>query len=124
VPRSLHRPRASTDGKWTRKSNKTGVPLWTDCGSGNGPEKLLSGAIWLLNYPARLPRSFAGCGCVWRRKIVASFVVAILALVLSVNFVVTLMLTIRRDVASIRPVLVFTYRAEGWHVENLGNGPR
>ena len=53
-----------------------------------------------------------------------SLVVATLALVLSViNFVVTLVLTIRRDVAAIRPVLVFTYRGEGWHVENLGNGP-
>jgi hypothetical protein len=50
--------------------------------------------------------------------------VSIIALVLSViNFVVTLMLTMRRDVTAMRPVLVFTYRAEGWHVENLGNGP-
>ncbi|MBA2782107.1 MAG: hypothetical protein H0T74_04180 [Rubrobacteraceae bacterium] len=54
----------------------------------------------------------------------AAIVVSILALVLSViNFVVTLILTIRRDVGTIRPVLVFTYKAEGWHVENLGNGP-
>jgi len=55
---------------------------------------------------------------------VASLVVATLALVLSViNFVVTLLLTVRRDVSAIRPMLVFTYRAEGWHIENLGNGP-
>lgn len=40
-----------------------------------------------------------------------------------INFAVTLVLTLRRDVSSIRPVLVFTYRAEGWHIENLGNGP-
>jgi hypothetical protein len=26
-------------------------------------------------------------------------------------------------VSAIRPILVFTYRAEGWHIENLGNGP-
>ncbi len=37
--------------------------------------------------------------------------------------IVTLILTIRRDAGAIRPVLVFTYRQEGWHVENLGNGP-
>jgi hypothetical protein len=54
----------------------------------------------------------------------ASFVVSIIALVLTViTFVVTLRLTIRRDITSMRPVLVFTYRAESWHVENLGNGP-
>ena len=54
----------------------------------------------------------------------ASLVVGIVALVLSViNFVVTLVLTMRRDITAMRPVLVFTYRAEGWHVENLGNGP-
>jgi hypothetical protein len=40
-----------------------------------------------------------------------------------INFIVTLLLTLRRDVGAIRPVLVFTYRKEGWHVENTGNGP-
>ena len=55
---------------------------------------------------------------------VATMVVSILALVLSVtNFVVTLVLTIKRDIGAIRPVLVFTYKSEGWHVENIGNGP-
>jgi hypothetical protein len=50
--------------------------------------------------------------------------VSIVALGLSlINFVATLMLTLRRDISAIRPVLVFTYRPEGWHVENLGNGP-
>jgi Transcriptional regulatory protein, C terminal len=31
LPRSFHRPRASTDGSSTRKPNKTGVRLWTAC---------------------------------------------------------------------------------------------
>jgi hypothetical protein len=54
----------------------------------------------------------------------ASLVTSIVALVLaSINFVVTLLLTLRRDVGAIRPVIVFTYRPEGWHIENLGNGP-
>jgi hypothetical protein len=53
-----------------------------------------------------------------------AIVVSILALALSVtNFVVTLVLTIRRDTGAIRPVLVFTYKSEGWHIENIGNGP-
>jgi hypothetical protein len=73
--------------------------------------------------PGCLAASWEAAASAGGRKIVASFVVAILALMLSViNFVVTLLLTIRRDVASIRPMLVFTYRAEGWHIENLGNG--
>ena len=54
----------------------------------------------------------------------ASLAISIVAVALSlVTFVVTLVLTLRRDVGAIRPVLVFTYRAEGWHLENLGNGP-
>ena len=54
----------------------------------------------------------------------ATLVVSVIALVLSlVNFVVTLVLTLRRDDGAIRPVHVFTYRREGWQVENLGNGP-
>jgi hypothetical protein len=53
-----------------------------------------------------------------------SLVTSIVALTLAlINFVVTLVLTLRRDVGAIRPVLVFTYKREGWHVENLGNGP-
>jgi hypothetical protein len=54
-----------------------------------------------------------------------STVLSIAALALSVtNFIVTLMLTIRRDIGAIRPVLVFTYRSRvGWHIENIGNGP-
>ena len=40
-----------------------------------------------------------------------------------VNFAVTAFLTIRRDITAIRPVLAFTYMSEGWHIENLGNGP-
>jgi len=31
LPRSRHRPRASTEGSVTENSNKTGVRLWTDC---------------------------------------------------------------------------------------------
>lgn len=51
-------------------------------------------------------------------------VVSILAFTLAVvNFVVTLVLTRRRDIGAIRPVLVFTYKNEGWHIENIGNGP-
>jgi hypothetical protein len=51
-------------------------------------------------------------------------IVAVLAFILGVvNFVVTLRLTARRDTGAIRPVLVFIYRKEGWHVENAGNGP-
>jgi hypothetical protein len=54
----------------------------------------------------------------------ASLVISVVALALAlINFVVTLALTLRRDVGAIRPVLVFTYRREGWHIENLGNGP-
>src|SRR5689334_9166831 len=44
---------------------------------------------------------------------IAAFVVAAL----------TLVLTVRRDVNAIRPILVFTYRNDGWYVENVGNGP-
>jgi hypothetical protein len=40
-----------------------------------------------------------------------------------VSFVVTLFLTIRRDAVALRPMLIFTYRATGWHVDNVGNGP-
>jgi hypothetical protein len=48
----------------------------------------------------------------------------VVAFVMSlVNFAVTLRLTKRRDVVAIRPMLVFTYREEGWHIENVGNGP-
>ncbi len=51
-------------------------------------------------------------------------VVSILALALSVtNVIVILVLTIRRNTGAIRPVLVFTYKSEGWHIENIGNGP-
>jgi hypothetical protein len=54
----------------------------------------------------------------------ASLIVSIIAVVVAVtSFVVTLVLTIRRDLGAIRPVLVFTYRQDGWHVENQGNGP-
>lgn len=50
--------------------------------------------------------------------------ISIIALaVTAVNVLVTLVLTIRRDAGSIRPVLVFIYKDEGWHVENVGNGP-
>src|SRR5690242_15190441 len=44
---------------------------------------------------------------------IAAFVVAAL----------TLVLTVRREVNAIRPILVFTYRNDGWYVENVGNGP-
>ncbi len=54
----------------------------------------------------------------------ASLIVSIIAVTVAfTSFVVTLVLTIRRDHGAIRPVLVFTYRQDGWHVENLGNGP-
>jgi len=54
----------------------------------------------------------------------ASLITGSVALVLAlINFVVTLVLTLRRDLGSIRPVLVFTYKQKGWHIENLGNGP-
>ncbi len=36
---------------------------------------------------------------------------------------VSLFLTIKRDIGAVRPVLVFTYRQEGWHIENVGSGP-
>ena len=50
--------------------------------------------------------------------------IATIALFFSIaSFVVTLLLTLRRDSGAIRPILVFTYREEGWNVENLGNGP-
>ena len=50
--------------------------------------------------------------------------IAIVALLLSVfNIIVTLRFTHRRDVTALRPILVFTYREEGWHAENVGNGP-
>lgn len=53
-----------------------------------------------------------------------SLITSIVALALTlINFVVTLVLTLRRDVGAIRPVLVFTYKDEGWNIENLGNGP-
>lgn len=55
---------------------------------------------------------------------VASIAISIAAFVLSLtSFIVTLVLTLRRDVGAIRPVLVFTYRSEGWHIENVGAGP-
>jgi hypothetical protein len=56
---------------------------------------------------------------------ILSTVLSIAALALSVtNFIVTLMLTIKRDIGAIRPVLVFTYKSGiGWHIENIGNGP-
>jgi hypothetical protein len=52
-------------------------------------------------------------------------VLSVIALSLSVtSFVVTLVLTIKRDIGAIRPVLVFTYRSGvGWYIENIGNGP-
>jgi hypothetical protein len=54
----------------------------------------------------------------------ATIVISSVAFVLSlINFVVTLLLTLRRDIGAVRPVLVFTYRRDGWHVENVGNGP-
>ena len=31
LPRSFHRPRASTEGSLTENINKTGVRFWTDC---------------------------------------------------------------------------------------------
>lgn len=50
--------------------------------------------------------------------------VSVIALVLGIaNFLVTLRLTMRRDIGAIRPVLVFIYKTEGWHIENIGNGP-
>jgi hypothetical protein len=52
-------------------------------------------------------------------------VLTVISIVLSItSFVVTLILTIKRDKDAIRPVLVFTYRTGlGWHIENIGNGP-
>lgn len=54
-----------------------------------------------------------------------SMVLSVIAIALSfTNFIVTLVLTIKRDIGAIRPVLVFTYKTEiGWHIENIGNGP-
>jgi hypothetical protein len=54
-----------------------------------------------------------------------STVLSVIALALSdTSFIVTLVLTIKRDIGAIRPVLVFTYRSGvGWHIENIGNGP-
>jgi hypothetical protein len=54
----------------------------------------------------------------------STIAVSVAALVLSVtSFIVMLVLTLRRDISAIRPVLVFTYRSEGWYLENVGAGP-
>ena len=52
LPRSLHRPRASTDGSSTRKANRTGVRLWTACLIGP-PEHLTSEGSDPLGRPWR-----------------------------------------------------------------------
>lgn len=46
-------------------------------------------------------------------------VLSVVAFALSVtSFIVTLVLTLKRDIGAIRPVVFFTYRSEvGWHVE-------
>lgn len=50
--------------------------------------------------------------------------ISIVALVLTAtNFLVTYILTRKRDAGAIRPVMVFTYQDDGWHIENVGNGP-
>lgn len=49
---------------------------------------------------------------------------SIVAFVISVlGFATTLALTARRDIIALKPMLVFTYRDDGWHIENVGNGP-
>ena len=50
--------------------------------------------------------------------------VSIFALVLAaISFCVTLVHTRRTDRDNRRPVLVFTYHREGWHIVNVGYGP-
>ena len=50
--------------------------------------------------------------------------VSIFALVLAaISFCVTLVHTRRRDRDNRRPVLVFTYHREGWHIVSVGYGP-
>jgi hypothetical protein len=48
---------------------------------------------------------------------VAGFVISL------INFAVTMRLTRSRDTLAVKPMLVFTYTNDGWHIENLGNGP-
>lgn len=51
---------------------------------------------------------------------IVPIVLSVFAIVVSV---VSLLLAINRDIGAVRPVLVFTYRQEGWHIENVGSGP-
>jgi hypothetical protein len=46
------------------------------------------------------------------------------ALLLSItSLVITYFSGRQRDIREIRPILVFEYRKEGWHVHNIGSGP-
>ena len=55
LPRSLHLPNGSTDGRLTEKLNKIGVRLWTGCSRAIAPTVVTDGVTRLASQ--RSPRS-------------------------------------------------------------------